>query len=207
MAATPTTPTQRLSRQMQAAMHLKRRYELLFGKPISITSLRKDPEQLDAFRTEVLQSGDHELLQLFSDAFVVDGSDAPVPMWAPTAIQSRGYETPISPPPAIAARPTRVWIEGMRRRWPLVVAGLLAVAVLWANVPFKRRPAAQVPQETTPVAVAQPRMILRVHGSNTIGEKLAPMLTQAYLVQEGNADIHLREGANPVERTVLARES
>src|SRR5215467_6585994 len=86
MSATPPTITQRLSRQMQAAMHLKRRYETLFNKPISITDLRKDPEQLHAFRTEILQTGDRELLQLFDTAFADD--PPAIPMWSPNAIST-----------------------------------------------------------------------------------------------------------------------
>src|SRR5262245_51752495 len=69
MSAPPLTATQRMSRQMQAAMHLKRRYETLFDKPISITSLRKDPELLSAVRIEVARSGDTELQHLLDVAF------------------------------------------------------------------------------------------------------------------------------------------
>lgn len=57
-----------------------------------------------------------------------------------------------------------------------------------------------VAQKTT---LSQPEIILRLHGSNTIGAKLAENLVIAYLVQEYKGkDISVRTGDSPVEKTV-----
>ena len=193
---------------MQAAMLLKRRYETLFHKPISITGLRKNPDELDAFRVEVAHSGDRELLKLLDAAFSEDLSDAEIPMWSPTATSvARGDEAWPAQPAAPTARPT-VTRPKPRRRALVLLAGVVALgALIWEGLQLARGPAStQVPPAAS-VVVVQPRVVLRVHGSNTIGEKLAPMLLQAYLASEGDGDVQVREGASPVERTVLAREA
>ncbi len=53
-------------------------------------------------------------------------------------------------------------------------------------------------------AAAEARPLLRLHGSNTIGEKLAPMLVQGFLASEGGTSVRVVDGADPVERTVQA---
>jgi len=47
------------------------------------------------------------------------------------------------------------------------------------------------------------KMILRLHGSNTVGEKLAPTLITAYLKNMGATDINIT-GENEVEKTIKA---
>lgn len=47
--------------------------------------------------------------------------------------------------------------------------------------------------------------VLRIHGSNTVGEKLAPELVMAFLKTRGATDIQLIPGATPVEKTIEAR--
>lgn len=51
----------------------------------------------------------------------------------------------------------------------------------------------------------QPKVVLRLHGSNTIGATLAPELIRAWLQQRGAADIGI--GKDGVGSTVLYRES
>jgi phosphate transport system substrate-binding protein len=43
-----------------------------------------------------------------------------------------------------------------------------------------------------------------VHGSNTVGEKLAPRLVEAYFMARGASNIKSRQGNTPVEKTVSA---
>ncbi|NQD38273.1 phosphate ABC transporter substrate-binding protein [Permianibacter sp. IMCC34836] len=52
---------------------------------------------------------------------------------------------------------------------------------------------------------APPAIALRIHGSNTVGEKLMPALVTAFLEQRGYAVVRTQIGAEPVEKTVLAR--
>ena len=44
--------------------------------------------------------------------------------------------------------------------------------------------------------------LFRLHGSNTIGEKLAPRLVEAYLMSQGANNVHTETGVNPVEKVV-----
>lgn len=46
--------------------------------------------------------------------------------------------------------------------------------------------------------------LFRVHGSNTVGEKLAPRLVESYLMARGGANIKTEQGNNPVEKAVSA---
>ncbi|SEG61391.1 substrate-binding domain-containing protein [Marinobacterium lutimaris] len=49
--------------------------------------------------------------------------------------------------------------------------------------------------------------LLRLHGSNTIGESLAPALLKAFWQREGASDIDLKQLDNDVERDLLVRRS
>lgn len=44
--------------------------------------------------------------------------------------------------------------------------------------------------------------LFRIHGSNTLGEKLAPRLVEAYLMSRGATNIRTAQGSNSAERTV-----
>lgn len=46
--------------------------------------------------------------------------------------------------------------------------------------------------------------LFRVHGSNTLGEKLVPRLVESYLMALGARDIESRPGKFPVEKTITA---
>jgi len=199
MSATPPSATERLSRQMQAALHLKRRYEAVLGKTVSITSLRKDPELLDAVRTEVALSGDRELQYLFDVAFSENHQDV---------LDAGSVSAFSAPAPTYTDSPVRDRTAGARRWWVVGAALVALIAVSWASLRYSRQTEAPAPAAPAPsVVAAEPRVLLRLQGSNTIGEKLAPMLVQAFFASEGNVDIQVQPGANPVERTVLAREA
>lgn len=53
-------------------------------------------------------------------------------------------------------------------------------------------------------AVRATKPLFRIHGSNTVGEKLAPRLVEAYLMARGATSIKTEQGNNPSERTVSA---
>ncbi|UUA74574.1 phosphate ABC transporter substrate-binding/OmpA family protein [Cellvibrio sp. QJXJ] len=46
--------------------------------------------------------------------------------------------------------------------------------------------------------------LFRVHGSNTVGEKLAPRLVESYLMARGGTNIKTEQGKTPVEKAVSA---
>lgn len=57
-------------------------------------------------------------------------------------------------------------------------------------------PAGELVRATTP--------LFRVHGSNTVGEKLAPRLVESYLMARGAVNIKTQQGKSPVEKAVSA---
>ncbi|WP_105254299.1 phosphate ABC transporter substrate-binding/OmpA family protein [Pseudoalteromonas sp. T1lg75] len=60
-------------------------------------------------------------------------------------------------------------------------------------------PAAQMPAEV------QAQLAFRIHGSNTIGEKLAPALIEGYLTEQGASDFEWQQGDVAVERELHYR--
>ncbi|RZA01269.1 MAG: cell envelope biogenesis protein OmpA [Moraxellaceae bacterium] len=45
--------------------------------------------------------------------------------------------------------------------------------------------------------------LFRLHGSNTVGEKLAPRLIEAYLMSQGAKNVRTEVGADPVEKLIF----
>ena len=99
-----------------------------------------------------------------------------------------------------------------------VVQGVLAAVLLVALVfgfkvlqgPAGETAAVQAAVETTvsPAPAAEPailkeKRVFRLHGSNTIGETLAPELLKAFLLSQGAEDIQLRTTAVEVENNLL----
>ncbi|REL30955.1 phosphate ABC transporter substrate-binding/OmpA family protein [Thalassotalea euphylliae] len=56
--------------------------------------------------------------------------------------------------------------------------------------------------ELPALPVKNPDMVFKLHGSNTIGEKLAPALVEAFFKKQGAENFTWVEGNNNVERTV-----
>ena len=80
----------------------------------------------------------------------------------------------------------------------VVAIGALSLAALIV-IPIIVYSVRHWPAFTTSSAVA-----LRLHGSNTIGAKLAPSLVEAFLKKQGAASIRIIAGANPDEALVSA---
>lgn len=57
-------------------------------------------------------------------------------------------------------------------------------------------------QSTGGRLVKADKPLFRLHGSNTIGEKLAPRLVEAYLMSQGANNVRTEVGANPLEKTI-----
>ncbi len=56
-------------------------------------------------------------------------------------------------------------------------------------------------QKAAATIAKKPKTVFRLHGSNTIGEKLAPMLLEGFLTQRGITDMSWQQNA-PLERTL-----
>lgn len=59
-------------------------------------------------------------------------------------------------------------------------------------------------QSTTGVTQQATKPLFRLHGSNTLGEKLTPRLVEAYLMSQGASKIRTEDGTNPGEKIVRA---
>lgn len=168
---------------------LKARYQQHINGYVPLNLLIED----DHYRAEVLEaarrSGDTELMQLAAD------------------IHALGTTVPIAEPAKSAGgdKPRRSY------RWLPWLAALslpvLAVAVVMA-LPYLMMPDALLPQAgavaAAPLPAELPEPALRLHGSNTIGESLAPALVEGLLRQQGYTDIRLIAGKQAVERILYA---
>ncbi|WP_331345391.1 phosphate ABC transporter substrate-binding/OmpA family protein [Cellvibrio sp. UBA7661] len=65
-------------------------------------------------------------------------------------------------------------------------------------------PTAPVYVPGTPLVRAG-KPLFRVHGSNTVGEKLTPRLVESYLMARGATDIKTEQGRTPTEKAVTAQ--
>ncbi|HEX7155787.1 MAG TPA: hypothetical protein VF229_01160, partial [Burkholderiaceae bacterium] len=212
MSAPTLIETEEATRQIQAALKLKRRYEALQGRPVSISALRKDAAQLRAFRAEVEQIGDPELTRLVAAAFD-PGLPAARQPWrsasastATAEVSSQGGEA--APPGQAGPAPRAAAAQPWWRRPAMIAIGLAALVLVSALVSqLIRAPAGSgaTAAAALPPGAALSHPMLRLHGSNTIGEKLAPMLIQGFLADEGGTEIKVVDGSDPVERNVVAR--
>jgi len=66
----------------------------------------------------------------------------------------------------------------------------------------KPRPQVYIPGSRL---VRADKPMFRVHGSNTVGEKLTPRLVESYLMARGAAEIKTEQGNTPTEKTVSAQ--
>lgn len=89
------------------------------------------------------------------------------------------------------------------RRW-LVVGGVAAVAslaLLWSRKPSAEPPTPARAASQEHALTAPDELLLRLHGSNTIGQELAPRLAEAFLKQQGYGGI---ERSPPAEQATVS---
>lgn len=77
-------------------------------------------------------------------------------------------------------------------------------AITQTRVKSAVTPQPQVYIPGTPVIRAN-KPLFRVHGSNTVGEKLTPRLVESYLMARGATDIKTEQGKVPAEKAVSAQ--
>ncbi|HEX7156480.1 MAG TPA: phosphate ABC transporter substrate-binding/OmpA family protein, partial [Burkholderiaceae bacterium] len=112
-----------------------------------------------------------------------------------------------APPGQAGPAPRAAAAQPWWRRPAMIAIGLVALVLVSALVSqLIRAPAGSgATAAALPPGVALSHPMLRLHGSNTIGEKLAPMLIQGFLADEGGTEIKVVDGSDPVERNVVAR--
>jgi phosphate transport system substrate-binding protein len=95
-----------------------------------------------------------------------------------------------------------VTTKARKKASPLFLAAAGAVVILIAAVAISRN---WLPfrQSAGGNSVAAKNTILRLAGSNTIGESLMPAVAEAFLKSRGATDVHTVAGANPQEKIVL----
>jgi len=76
----------------------------------------------------------------------------------------------------------------------LLLLGGLAVSKNWIKLPLRVSAAK---------SVAQKNVLLRLSGSNTIGETLMPAMAEAFLKSRGATGVHTVDGDEPQEKTVI----
>lgn len=93
----------------------------------------------------------------------------------------------------------------------LITAGLLFLFVTPTPAPTVHTPAAIAPPATAldkkpdqPVVQAPTQTLFRIHGSNTVGEELAPALVKDYLADLGAINIQTQASETPLESTIEA---
>ena len=77
-------------------------------------------------------------------------------------------------------------------------------AITETRVKSAVKPQQQVYVPGTPIVRAS-KPLFRVHGSNTVGEKLTPRLVESYLMSRGATDIKTEQGKAPTEKAVSAQ--
>jgi len=194
---------------------LKHRYQKHSGHYVQLNMLLNDHDYLASVLDNAMQSGVPDLTEIAREIRAL-GQQAANESLAPAA------------PPAVIstflAKPGAVPAGTVTARHPLTkrsivfaalaLAGLLilaaALTLMWPTTPATDTPAtADVsPADTSAVpinaAAAMPAPALRLHGSNTIGENLAPALVEGMLRKRGYQDVRLIDGDKPVEKTVYA---
>jgi phosphate transport system substrate-binding protein len=81
-------------------------------------------------------------------------------------------------------------------------AGEVFVFKAVQNATVESRLKSQQPQAAGGRLAKADKPLFRLHGSNTIGEKLAPRLVEAYLMSQGANNVRTEVGANPLEKTI-----
>ena len=165
---------------------LRLRREYRDGVTLDIHRLRKDASYREASLAEAAGSGDAELAAL-ADSI------------RQRLAQLRG---PDGAPPRSASRRAGVAIA-------LGLVALVAGAGLYfvTGGDGKPAPLTNTPQDNRAAPATQPeapaRTLFRIHGSNTVGEELAPALVKDYLASLGGEDIAVT--ATEVARETLIR--
>jgi phosphate transport system substrate-binding protein len=136
--------------------------------------------------------------------------ETPNPSRASVVVRSHASVASASPPPPPTASPSTEPRAAPRRPWVAwSVAALGAGAALAASTAWTRArdvPRAAAIATPVPVALSPSRVVLRIHGSNTMGVELVPALAEAFLRRSTGAPTIVRRRTASDEVSVEARD-
>ncbi|MGB0219433.1 MAG: phosphate ABC transporter substrate-binding/OmpA family protein [Sinimarinibacterium flocculans] len=178
-----------------AASHEKQLYNLIWQLKLqaersltlrvgTLRQLLADPDKLAELMSLSEASGDPALVRLVQD--IRKAQQAPAAR-APSRSGSRGA------------------------LWGFVAAalGVVLMLVWWIGrgdgTPAPQAVATVASTAAKPAVELPERRVFRLHGSNTVGEKLAPALIESWMKASGAAAVEVVDGAKAVERTVVGR--
>ena len=175
-----------------------------FQIPLSLPQLKDNPAYLD---------------NVLAELAVVD--DAPMQALLAEIKQLRTVSEATA---AAAARQTEPAEKKPALKFAVVGVGLAALfsAAMWYFSAVVSEPptlaAAEADKDVAVAMVSEPSQstaavtavvtpLIRIHGSNTVGEKLAPVLIEAFLAQQGGAEFSWQQQNAEVERLLSFSDS
>lgn len=186
--------------------NLKRLCEAHLKMHIPLNMVLKDEEYRAELLEKALTAEDAELTQLVWDVRQMEDAITTAAhtgeAFKPKKKIGKGIR--INTLAAIACSVLLIMSGYMLRSFLPLEAG--EVFVLQAISEAKIKPALKPAADNSLLAggpvVRASKPLFRVHGSNTIGEKLAPRFVEAYLMARGGTNIRTEQGNNPAEKTV-----
>lgn len=202
-----TSSTTQATRLAAALAKLVQLCQDNFQIQLSLSQLQQNPTYRDAVLAELAELDDNTLQLVLAEIrqlIIIPDISAPIAATITTET------APLNHHPAT---PTH------RRHWITfgVAALLLTTGIGLAIVQFSKTqstkeniPPATVATSETSTTLAPPEMQsraqLRLHGSNTVGEKLAPALLEAFLTQQGGSAFTWQQQAHANERQVSFKD-
>ncbi len=175
----------KMQRQIDACL----RHAAAADPVISVTQEEQSPLPFDA------SVGEHSLPLLDTGSLPVRREDATTPL-APGAMLPSSQPPSPRPDGSASARSRSITFadetgsgsHGLRRF--LVLAGVAAAVLLlfWSRKPTPE-PLLTLPASHSNRASVRGEVLLRLHGSNTVGQDLAPRLAEAFLKQQGYTSV------------------
>jgi phosphate transport system substrate-binding protein len=108
----------------------------------------------------------------------------------------------VEPEESVVSGPTKGGLS--RAAWLRMAAVIVCGSAVggWALLGRRREYLPAKPMAVVPPVHQPSECVMRLHGSNTIGTKLAPSLVMEYLKKNGARNVRMVTGASPVERRV-----
>lgn len=187
--------------------NLKRLCEVHLKMHIPLNMVLKDEEYRSELLNKALTANDDELTSLVWEVRQLEDSITSAThtgeQFKPTKKSKKGIR--LTRMTAVACSLLLILGGYLLRSFLPLDAG--EVFVIQAISDSRIKPASSLLQTTTPTNGALTRAttpLFRVHGSNTVGERLAPRLVESYLMSRGGANIKTVQGKTPVEKAVSA---
>ena len=90
----------------------------------------------------------------------------------------------------------------------LLALTLVLIATYLGASSFTNQSESVPPEEVASMNISQiPQKLFNIHGSNTVGEVLAPSLLDAYMVMQGASDTRIVVGDSALDREIMIQQS